>query len=424
MALIQSFIDFTQGLGAACMMPIFVFLIGLVVRVPFKELLKASVTVGCGFIGTFMVMDLLGKYIGPVSQGLVARFNLNLDVVDVGWPVTGSFAWAVPIAPIIFVAVFALNLILIVVGFTRTLDVDIWNYWSFMMAGAMVYYSTDNLLLGTVAGVIAALITAAVTFRMADYAAPVTQHIYPGISFPHACAIFVMPYAQFMDKIYDKIPGFNKLNADPEYLKEKIGFFGDPMFIGLIVGAVLAILAGLDATQILITALNVSAVLMLLPKMVSLLMEGLSTIAQYTQLWAQNIKFLQGKELYIGIDGGILMGRPSVVVVGVIMIPIMLAMAAIVPGNRVLPIADLAVLTSWFCWCPTAAKDNIFRGLVSAIIYTPILLLIATAMTGAHDLMAAASGYVYAEGVLHTSSLVMGNELVPDLLYWIFNLFA
>ena len=71
-------------------------------------------------------------------------------------------------------------------------------------------------------------------------------------------------------------------------------------------------------------------------------MEGLSTIAQYTQTWAQNMKFLKGKELYIGIDGGILMGRPSVIVVGVIMIPIMLVLAAAVPGNRVLPIADLA----------------------------------------------------------------------------------
>lgn len=43
------------------------------------------------------------------------------------------------------------------------------------------------------------------------------------------------------------------------------------------------------------------------------------------------------------------MGRPSVIVVGVIMIPIMLALAAIVPGNRVLPHrgpsrADLVVL--------------------------------------------------------------------------------
>ena len=420
MELIQSFIDFTQGLGAACMMPIFVFLIGLVVRVPFKELLKASVTVGCGFIGTFMVMNLLGEYIGPISQGLVARFNLSLDVIDVGWPVTGSFSWAVPIAPIIFVSVFALNLLLIGVGFTRTLDVDIWNYWGFMLAGAMVYYSTNSVIFG----VIAALITAAVTFRLADYAAPVTQHIYPGISFPHTCAIFWMPYAKFMDKIYDKIPGFNKLDADPEHLKEKIGFFGDPMFIGLIVGAVLAALAGLDATGILVSALNIAAVLLLLPKMVSLLMEGLSTIAQYTQLWAQNVKFLQGKELYIGIDGGILMGRPSVIVVGVIMIPIMLALAAVVPGNRVLPIADLAVLTSWFCWYPVAAKDNIFRGIVSAIFQGIVILLLATALTGIHDVMAVQSGYVYAEGIQHTSALVMGQELVPAGLYWLFNLFG
>lgn len=129
MQAIQSVISFMQNLGAACMMPIFVFIIGLVVRVPLKQLLKASVTVGCGFIGTFMVMDLLAKYIGPISTGLVEKFNLSLDVIDVGWPVTGSFAWAVPIAPLIFVGVFALNILLIVVGFTRTLDVDIWNYW-------------------------------------------------------------------------------------------------------------------------------------------------------------------------------------------------------------------------------------------------------------------------------------------------------
>lgn len=197
-----------------------------------------------------------------------------------------------------------------------------------------------------------------------------------------------------------------------------------PMFIGLIVGAVLSILSGQGPSEVIASALNIAAVLLLLPKMVSLLMEGLSTIAQYTQTWAQNMKFLKGKELYIGIDGGILMGRPSVIVVGVIMIPIMLALAAIVPGNRVLPIADLAVLTSWFCWCPVAAKDNIFRGIVSAIIQGVVILLIATAMTNIHDIMAVQSGYIYAEGISHTSALVMGQELLPDLLYKIFSIFG
>lgn len=65
MQAIQSVIDFMQNLGAACMMPIFVFIIGLIVRVPFKQLLKASITVGCGFIGTFMVMNLCPPTSGP-----------------------------------------------------------------------------------------------------------------------------------------------------------------------------------------------------------------------------------------------------------------------------------------------------------------------------------------------------------------------
>ena len=34
------------------------------------------------------------------------------------------------------------------------------------------------------------------------------------------------------------------------------------------------------------------------------------------------------------------------------------------------------------------------------------------------------SGYVYADGIMHTSALVMGQELLPDLLYKLFSLFG
>ena len=53
-----------------------------------------------------------------------------------------------------------------------------------------------------------------------------------------------------------------------------------------------------------------------------------------------------------------------------------------------------------------------------------MILLLATALTGIHDVMAVQSGYVYAEGIQHTSALVMGQELVPAGLYWLFNLFG
>jgi PTS system galactitol-specific IIC component len=419
MSAIASVIDFIRGMGAAAMMPIFIIIIGLIVKVPWGKLFRAALTVGVGFIGMFLVMDLLGAQLGPASQALVQRFGLDLDVLDVGWPVSASFAWSSPTVPLIFVAVLATNIVMILAGLTRTLDVDIWNYWGFNLAGAMVYYTTNSVALS----VLAAVITAAVTFVLADKAAPITQHFMPGISFPHSCSIFWMPYAVFMDKIYDRIPGFNKLNADPEYLKEKIGFAGDPMVIGFALGIILGALAGFGVQQVIVLGINMAAVMLLLPKMVGLLMEGLSVIAAGTQEFARNSKLLKGKELYIGIDGGILMGRPSVICTGVIMIPIMLILAVIIPGNRVLPFADLAVLTSWFCWNAVASKDNVIRGVISSTIMGAITLIIATNLSEIHNIMAVNSGYTFPEGVKNTTSLCMGQELVPGLLYYISKFF-
>ena len=106
------------------------------------------------------------------------------------------------------------------------------------------------------------------------------------------------------------------------------------------------------------------------------------------------------------------------------MIPIMLLLALIVPGNRVLPFADLAVLTSWFCWNAVASKDNVIRGVVSSTIMGAITLLIATNMSHIHNILAENSGYTFPEGITNITSLCMGQELIPALLYYISKIFA
>ncbi|WP_373559996.1 PTS transporter subunit IIC, partial [Klebsiella pneumoniae] len=40
---------------------------------------------------------------------------------------------------------------------TRTVDVDMWNYWHFALAGTLVYYSTGSLFFGLLAAAIAAV---------------------------------------------------------------------------------------------------------------------------------------------------------------------------------------------------------------------------------------------------------------------------
>lgn len=61
-------------------------------------------------------------------------------------------------------------------------------------------------------------------------------------------------------------------------------------------------------------------------------------------------KRFPGKEVYIGLDAAVATGHPTVVTVSLIMIPITLALAIILPYNRLLPYADFAVLPFTVTW--------------------------------------------------------------------------
>ncbi|MFR0063874.1 MAG: PTS transporter subunit IIC [Veillonella parvula] len=48
--------------------------------------------------------------------------------------------------------------------------------------------------------------------------------------------------------------------------------------------------------------------------------------------------------LFIGLDAAVVVGNPDVITTALIIIPLTIAMALVLPGNRVLPFADLAVV--------------------------------------------------------------------------------
>ncbi|MBU5585354.1 PTS galactitol transporter subunit IIC, partial [Enterococcus sp. S181_ASV_20] len=61
---------------------------------------------------------------------------------------------------------------------------------------------------------------------------------YPGIAITHMMALSGVLFAKPMNWIFDRIPGFNKIDADAESLTKKFGVFGDTVVIGLIIGIV------------------------------------------------------------------------------------------------------------------------------------------------------------------------------------------
>lgn len=78
------------GVGASVMLPIIIFIVGLVFRVPPKKAIISGITVGIGMIGINLVINLLTTSVGPAAQAMVARFGLNLTIIDAGWPAVAA----------------------------------------------------------------------------------------------------------------------------------------------------------------------------------------------------------------------------------------------------------------------------------------------------------------------------------------------
>ena len=282
-------------------------------------------TVGIGFTGINMVVNLLLDSLGPAAMDMATRFGLNLTVVDAGWATSAAIGWASPLIPFIVVGAILLNLILLVINKTKIINIDIFNYWLISLVGLIVYDVSGS----AVAGVAAALILYLVAFIIGDLTAKPIQEMYniKGVAFVHAtCGIYV-PVGIAVNWIIEKIPGLNKIELNPEKITKTIGVLGEPVTLATILGAGLGFLAGWPVTEILPLAVTVAAVMILLPKMVDVTVEGVMVIRDAAEEFMK--KLFPGREFYFGMDTALLIGEPSIIATSLLLIPTALVLAMI-----------------------------------------------------------------------------------------------
>lgn len=415
---ILEWIDIIIGLGPTVMMPIIITILGLIFGLKFGTAFRSGVTVGIGFMGLWLVLGVFFGELAPVAQAMVERWGINLTVMDAGWAAASAMAWGYGfIVPLVVLSVIALNILMLVTKTTKTLMVDIWNYWHFLIAASAVYFISGNVVLS----VIAALVVAAVMFRLADWTAPIVQKDFdmPGVSLPHGSTVPWAVPAYFINKLLDLTP-LKDLKADPEAISSKLGPLGEPAVLGVIIGAIIAVLAGLPFTGILVVAITTGGVMLLLPRMVSLLMEGLVPLSEGAREFLR--KKFNGREVYLGLDGIILFGHPAVIAGLLLMIPITIGLSIIIPGNRVLPFADLVGLPV-VAWSIAMTKGNLVKGLISSTILMACVLLIATSMAPIVTSMASMLDFPVPDGASGISALVVGGQPINWIIVKIVELF-
>lgn len=405
MSQILGFFSAIQGLGATVMMPIIIFVFGLVLGTEKGKALIAGLTVGVGFIGLNLVIGALGTNLGPAVEQMITRFGLSLSVIDVGWPAAAAIAFASTVGMVIIPVCLLVNIVMIITNTTQTVDVDIWDYWHFAFTGALVAIVTGSQTMG----LIAAILNMVIIMVIGDYTAPGVEKTLglPGVSLPHGFTGAYAPIAIVINKIIDMIPGVRKIDINMEKVQQRFGVFGEPIIIGTALGLVIGAVAGYGYGDVLKLGISMGAVLVLIPKMASLLMEGLLPISDAASEFISK-RFSNRGKMYIGLDSAVGVGHPLTLSVSLILVPLTVFMAVILPGNKVLPFADLAVIPWMFVLITPVVNGNGFRALVNGIVVLAAGLLISTNLAPLITTAAVNANYTLPSGAAQISSICDG----------------
>ena len=381
------------GLGAAVMMPIIFTVLGLCIGIKFGNALNAGLKVGVGFVGLSIVTALLTSSLGPALNKIVELYDLQLKVFDMGWPAAASVAYNTAVGAFIIPVCLAVNLIMIFTKTTRTVNIDLWNYWHFAFIGAVIYFASDSLAWGFFGAIICYIIT----LILADMTAKKFQRFYKdmdGISIPQPFCQGIAPFAWAINKGLDKIPGMNKLEIDAEGLKKKFGVLGEPLFLGVIVGIGIGCLTCSSWSEIvdqipyiLGLGIKMGAVMALIPRVTAFFIEGLKPISDATRsLIARKFKGADG--LNIGMSPALVIGHPTTLVVSLLLIPVTLFLAVALPGNQFLPLASLAGMFYVFVMVLPFTNGNVIKSFIVGLIMMTVGLYMVTNIAPAFTLAA------------------------------------
>lgn len=398
-------LDYIVSLGASVMMPIIITIFAVILGAKFGKALRAGLTVGVGFIGLNLVIGLLGGSLGPAAQQMVTKLGLQLNVIDVGWPAAAAIAFASRVGALIIPLGLAINIIMLLTNTTQTVNIDIWNYWHFAFTGALVAAITGS----TTWGLFAAGVNMIIVMVIADLTAPGVEKYngLPGISLPHGFSGAYVPIAIIINKILDYIPGINKIDVDAEKIQKRFGVFGEPILMGTVIGLLIGVGAGYNLKEILNLGITMGAVLVLIPRMAAMLMEGLIPVSDAAQEFIEK-RFKNRGKIYIGLDSAVGIGHPTTLSVALVLVPITILLAAVLPGNKVIPFADLAVIPFALVMVVPITKGDVFRTFVIGLFIVTAGLLIATNLAPLHTECAINASFQMPEGATMISSICDG----------------
>lgn len=398
--------QFINDLGNFIFIPIIFLVFMLMLKRTISEAIQSAMKVGIGFMALSMVIGFMLEKMEPAITGLAAKTGSSLSAIDVGGAATAVMEFGSSMGAIAIPLCVGINILMLVLKLTDCVNVDVFNLHQNASMGAIVYAYSGNFLYGVLTmGLfhVWALIAA-------DLGAKNNEEFFglpQGVSISHPVANTYLMFAYPFEWLFSRIPGLKDVNVTAETIQKRFGVLGDPTVVGFILGILLGLFGyeWKDPYHTIISSVQLgmflAAVMLLLPKMTSIMMEGLVPLSNAAR--KQLVKRFPDREITVGMDTALIVGNPSVIAPALLLIPIMVILAVILPGNKVMPLGDLSQFVFFIACMVPVFKGNIIKTWISSVILFGGGLYIASWMTPATNEVFQKFGAGAKEGVMYTS---------------------
>ncbi|MGI6587262.1 MAG: PTS galactitol transporter subunit IIC [Peptococcia bacterium] len=407
--------------GATILVPVVVFILSLFLKVETNKAFRGALYMGIGLAAFNIILGGLMGSLAPVVMEMVQNTGINLPTIDLGWPAAAMIVYANQIGLFYLLFGVAFDLFLFFIKWTDTFQpTDIWNYYQFVFWAAIVQFVTGSFALS----ILAAMLMNLILLLLADWLAPSLQEYYgyEGITSTCYCPVNAAPFAVLVKWVLMKLK-LNRIQLNPETIRKKFGFWGEPVSMGLVIGFLITFIAKLNQLNlveswatILKTAIVVGAIMAIYPSVSGLFVKGLIPISQTlnTRLRAGEIK---RDNFYIAIDPAVFFGEEVTLTSGLLLIPIVLVIAIFLPGNNILPLADLPAMPFMVIGIVAVMRGNIFNTIITGALWYTIGLLCNSDIAAVFTQAAEVAGVAIPAGGAMVSAFSVGASPILWLVY-------
>lgn len=350
----QGVLDFIHNdLNPAAFMLIVLTVIACCFKVKFSQALMGGIKLAIAITGISAIIGILTNAFQTPMDAFVEETGVQLTTLDMGWAPLATITWGSPMTLVFLILVVLLDIIMIILNKTNTIDVDIFDIWHLAFVGlACIFFGEQigaNEVLMFIVASILVLFIGALKIINSDIMKPTFNDLLDvddtnPMTTTHM-NYMMNPINMVFNKIFDKcFPWLDKFDFDAAKLNAKIGFWGSKFAIGIYLGIFVGLIARQGLQEICTLAFIGGVSLELFSIIGSWFIEAIEPLSQGITRFANSNKHLKGRSLNVGLDWPFIAGRAEIWAAANVLAPIMLLEAILLPGNTILPLGGIIAM--------------------------------------------------------------------------------